>query len=412
MSYQILGKNIQEAQKIIRDLKKITYNLKYSDPRERSFYLKGLDSLMLRLNMINNAIPSLVESISIGGKMSPVNKNVINVSYSSPSDNEKSFISIKKEDKEKFLKELSLSDNNINKISSIKKEVRSIRPSVVAEISNKFFGKISSKFKGSMADDLRIDLKKANSRFLLETYISIALFFSSSVFLLSLITVILCTIFVPSTILFIWIPFVALFFSLVGFYLFPSFEKSAIEKNVSNELPFAIIYMSAISGVNVDPTKIFKLVSDSPEYPNVGIEMRKVINQIEMYGYDLVTALKSVSKITTNVKLAQLLNGMATNISSGSSLKNFLEKESDNLLADYKLDREKYNSVATTFMDVYISVLITAPLIMVMLVVIMNLTNMSVGGLSSGTLIAIAIGMVALFNVIFLIFLQIKQPKV
>lgn len=409
MSYQILGKNIQEAQKIIRDLKKITYNLKYSDPRERIFYLKSLNSLMLRLDMINNAIPNLVESV---GRLSNKNLDVINVSYSSPVQNEKSFVSIKKEDKEKFLKELSLSDENIGKIGSIKKENTGVRPSVVAKISSKFFGKISQKFKGNIFDDLGVDLKKSNSRFLLETYISIALFFSSTIFLLSLIIIILCAIFIPSALMFLWVPFVVFFFSFVGFYLFPSLEKSSIEKNISNELPFAIIYMSAISGVNVDPTKIFKLVSDSPEYPNIGIEMRKVINQIEIYGYDLVTALKSVSKITTNVKLAQLLNGMATNISSGSSLKNFLEKESDNLLADYKLDREKYNSIATTFMDVYISVLITAPLIMVMLVVIMNLTNMSIGGLASGTLVGIAIGMVALFNIIFLIFLQIKQPKV
>lgn len=410
MSYQILGRNIQEAQKIIRDLKKITYNLKYSDPRERSFYLKSLDSLMLRLSMINNAIPSLVDSV--GNASNYVNNEVINVSYSSPTKNEKSFISIKKEDKERFLKELSLSNENIGKISSIKKEVVGVKSSSVANISSKFFGRISQKFKGSVFDDLGVDLKKSNSRFLLETYISIALFFSSAIFLLSLIIVILCSIFVPSAILFIWIPFVVSFFSLVGFYIFPSFEKSSIEKNISNELPFAIIYMSATSGVNVDPTKIFKLVADSPEYPNIGIEMRKVINQIEIYGYDLVTALKSVSKITTNVKLAQLLNGMATNISSGSSLKNFLEKESDNLLSDYKLDREKYNSIATTFMDVYISVLITAPLIMVMLVVIMDLTNMSIGGFSSGALVGIAIGLVALFNIVFLIFLQIKQPKV
>jgi flagellar protein FlaJ len=191
----------------------------------------------------------------------------------------------------------------------------------------------------------------------------------------------------------------------------PSFNKSSIEGRVSSELPFAIIYMSAIAGVNVDPTKIFKLVANSPEYPNVGIEMKKVINQIEIYGYDLVTALKSVSKITTNVKLAQLLNGMAINISTGSSLKNFLEKQSDNLLADYKLDRERYNSIATTFMDVYISVLVTAPLVMVMLIVIMDLTSLKVGNLSANALVGISIGLVALINVIFLIFLQIKQPK-
>jgi len=170
--------------------------------------------------------------------------------------------------------------------------------------------------------------------------------------------------------------------------------------------------MAAISGSNIEPTKIFRIISESSEYKYVGLEMKKLIAQVEVYGYDLVTALKNVAKLTINKRLAELLNGMATNISSGSSLKNFLEKKSEGLLLDYKLERNRYNEVAGTFMDVYISVLITAPIILVMLVVIMDLTRLKLGNLSTDSLLFISIGLVGLVNVIFLIFLQIKQPKV
>jgi flagellar protein FlaJ len=215
-----------------------------------------------------------------------------------------------------------------------------------------------------------------------------------------------------SVLSYFWVPLLLLLVLPTGFYLMPTLSKSAVDKEITNELPFAVIYMSAIAGSNIEPTKIFKVISQSSEYKNIGIEMKKIISQVEVYGYDLVTALKNVAKVTINLRFSELLNGMATNISSGSSLKNYLDKKAENLLMDYKLERNRYNEVAATFMDVYISVLITAPLILVMLVVIMDLTSLKLGNLSTESLLIISISLVALVNVFFLIFLQIKQPKV
>ena len=57
-----------------------------------------------------------------------------------------------------------------------------------------------------------------------------------------------------------------------------------------------------------------------------------MIVQIEIYGYDIVTSLKSVAKTTSNKKLSELFSGLATNISSGGALKNYLEKKSETFL--------------------------------------------------------------------------------
>ena len=114
--------------------------------------------------------------------------------------------------------------------------------------------------------------------------------------------------------------------------------------------------MATIAGSDIEPTKIFKIIATSDEYKNLGKELKKILVQINVYGYDLVNSLKNISKRTSNEKLAELLEGLATNISSGGSLKNFLEKKSENYLQDYKLERKQYINVAETFMDIYISV--------------------------------------------------------
>jgi len=417
MSLVALKNNMAECKKIIKDLKKLDENLKYADVNEREFYFSVSSSLYQRLRIINSAIAEIVEKISSMKKLSGVSgegyiprADFVNLSYSS-SGKEKSLVTLKKEDKEQFLKELSLSENNLQRYG-VKKTNREIKkPSRVIIFANKIFGRFSERISFGRFSDLKSDLREANSSFLLVSYLSTAILVSLSVFFLSLFAVLVFSIFNLSAFLFIWVPFVLLLLVLFGFYLYPSLQKSSFEQGVGSELPFATIYMSAIAGSNIEPTKIFKIIADSPEYNYIGTEMRKVINQVEIYGFDLVTSLKNVAKSTPNKKLSELLNGMAINISSGSSLKSFLEKKAEALLSDYKLERTKYSSVAGTFMDVYISILITAPLILVLLIVIMSLTKLNLGGLSADSLVGLSIGAVAVLNLFFLLFLQIKQPK-
>ena len=212
-------------------------------------------------------------------------------------------------------------------------------------------------------------------------------------------------------IIWIWLPFVFAGFSLVGFYLFPSSQKTAVRTNISDEIPFAAIYMAAISGSDIEPTKIFKIISESPEYPHVSIEIKRLLQQVDVYGYDLVTALKNSAKRTPNLQLAELFNGLATNIVSGGSLKNYLEKKSENLMFDYRLKRQKYTALAETFMDVYISILITAPLVLMMLIIMMSITGLEFG-LTVDSILILTISAVVLINIIFLMVLKFKQPKI
>ena len=418
MSLNDLKANISESKKIVSNIQNLRQQLKYSTPKARSLIMANINSSFSRLALINRAIPDILKSISAVKKLTsaPVKeapeKKVVNFKYTSLNSGSPSMVALKKEDKTKFLKELSLSESSLQKINNTKEgNHQDIKPNLLAIISTKIFGRLTNKYAGSFSD-LKKDLQESNSRFLLPTYLSIALFVSFFLFFLSIISMGVLAISGVSVILYFWVPLLILLIMPTGFYLMPTLSKSAVDKEITNELPFAVIYMSAIAGSNIEPTKIFKVISQSSEYKNIGIEMKKIIAQVEVYGYDLVTALKNVAKVTINLRFSELLNGMATNISSGSSLKNYLDKKAENLLMDYKLERNRYNEVAATFMDVYISVLITAPLILVMLVVIMDLTSLKLGNLSTESLLIISISLVALVNVFFLIFLQIKQPKV
>jgi flagellar protein FlaJ len=128
-----------------------------------------------------------------------------------------------------------------------------------------------------------------------------------------------------------------------------------------------------------------------------------------VYGYDLVTALTNVAKATPSQKLAELFNGLASTIHTGGELKGFLDKRSETLLQDYKLEREKFTKVAETFMDIYISVVIAMPMILMLVLVIMSVSGINIG-LSPMTMAVGIVFLIAVVNFIFMGVLQAKQP--
>ncbi|MAH49662.1 hypothetical protein CMI37_27815 [Candidatus Pacearchaeota archaeon] len=417
-----LEKNIRQEKKILAELNSVE---KYLDgaPEDKESYLKSRDSLLHQLKMLNKAVPELLKESSpfqnvAGGGENKGGKvrgggGVVKMSYVSPATKEKSFVAIGKKDKKEFLKKLQLSESGLEGIAKAKKKEKVVvrKPSSLAKISSRFFRERAEKMAPKFTKLTR-DLKKANIPFLVSVYISIALFVSSLAFIAGLVGFGVLIIFSLGNWIYFWIPFAAAGLSWIGFYYYPSSESNSVQKKIAQELPFAAIHMAAIAGSDIEPTKIFKIIATSKEYVHVGKEMRKVINQTEIYGYDLVTSLKNVARRTSSKKLSELFSGLATNISSGGELKSYLEKKAENYLLDYKLERRKYSDLAGTFMDIYISILIAAPLVLMMMFIVMNVAGLGLAGLTITTLLAISIGVVILVNIIFLFILNWKQPSV
>jgi flagellar protein FlaJ len=193
-------------------------------------------------------------------------------------------------------------------------------------------------------------------------------------------------------------------------YLYPTLESSSIEIKINRELPFATIHMSAIAGAMIEPSKIFEILISTKEYPVLEKEFIKIMNEMNLFGKDLVTSLKTVAFNSPSKKFADLLNGLSTTITSGGNLKEYFEERASSLLFDYRLEREKESKSAETFMDIYISVVIAAPMILMLLLMMMKISGIGVS-LSTSMITLIMITVVSLVNVGFLVLLHLKQSR-
>lgn len=283
-----------------------------------------------------------------------------------------------------------------------------------ARISNFMFYKISNKLleKGHFKD-LKKELLISGIPIFSTSYVSIMFFSTLVMFVFGfIISVVVASIRASMLAFFQYFGlFTGLSFGLFVFlYFYPTLEKMSLKGKIDDELPFVAVHMSAIAGSGIAPDKIFEILISDKESPNTSKEFKKVVNQVNVYGYDIVTALKNVSKETASKKLSELLNGMAVTISEGGELADFLKKRAESLFFDYKLSRERYTKIAETFMNIYISIVITAPMIFSLLIILMGVSGFGLGISTQIITLGMILG-VALVNIVFLVALHLKQPS-
>ncbi len=288
------------------------------------------------------------------------------------------------------------------------------------------FGTFSNKIFGALTDSLVAKYPKffrklysalisANVKMLARTYVSVMLFSS----LLGFIFVLLMSLmflsmdniirYVLSSFIFAIFGMVAVFFI---FYFNPIFTVKSLRKKIKGELPFVAIHMAAVAGSGAQPIAMFNLILKSGEYKAMEKEIKKIVNYVNLFGYNLTTALKVVADTTPSPEFKDLLNGIVNTVETGGSLKSYLGEKSEDIMNDYRLVRKKYIDTLSTYSDIYTGLLIAAPLLFFVTLAIINSIGGSIAGVSVRTLALIGTFVVIpLLNIAFLIFLGMVQPK-
>lgn len=283
----------------------------------------------------------------------------------------------------------------------------------VRKISIYFIEKYPKLFKS-----LYKAVRFANMRILANTYINIIFFMT---IISALISLPLFTVFFTlqgnsvawiisktllSTILLISVTF------WIGFY-YPFMKLKSRTRSINTNLPFSIDHMSSVIASGVSPATMFKLISNSREYGEISIELEKISNYIDFFGYDILTAMRAVALTTPSTDFKEFLDGFVSTIETGGDLKQYLSQKSSEALLNYRLERQKYVEALGTYSDIYTGVLIAAPLFFVTALSLVSVLGGTIGGLGVNTIITIGTYLVIpALNFIFLIFLELNQPEI
>ena len=309
----------------------------------------------------------------------------------------------------------------IRSIMERRKALKVYQPSFFGSLANLAIRKVSLYLLDAFPEffkDLYHALRLANIKVLSNTYVNMMVLGVSISALLGLI--VFGFFFVSTALPVLQIIFRTIMMSILmglatfaGFYAYPYSKMKQRRRSINTNLPFAINHMAAVSASGVAPVRMFKLISDSKEYGEVSVEVEKIVNYIEIFGYDVLTALKAVASTTPSYQFKDFFEGMISTTQTGGDLKQYFSQKAEEAMMNYKLERQKYTETISTYSDIYTGILIAAPLFFVAALSLVSLLGGKVGGLNVSIIIVIGTYVVIpLLNVSFLAFLEITQPEI
>lgn len=210
----------------------------------------------------------------------------------------------------------------------------------------------------------------------------------------------------------VFIPFIIAILIFVAGIFYPYQKTQSRGNSIATNLPFALSHMGAIASSGVPPTAIFKLLAEFKEYDVLAEEMGKIVRNIDVFGFDPISAMREVAKRTPSEKFKQLLLGIATTIESGGDLKTYLKNAGEQSLFTWRTKRQKYLEQLSAYAEFYTGLLIAAPLFLISLFSVMYMIQPQLGGFDILQLMKISIYLVVpSLNIGFLVFLQLTQVE-
>ena len=89
-----------------------------------------------------------------------------------------------------------------------------------------------------------------------------------------------------------------------------------------------------------------------------------------------------------------------------------MKAKADDTMTAYKLERRKFNQVIETLSDVYTGVMITAPLLFVIVLALINAVGGNIYGVTAVTLATLGTYVVIpILNIMFILFVSVTQPE-
>lgn len=426
-------KNIDFEMRMLKEISGYAGKMDSLSPEEKVLMKKTIDSIKESMGIINSSVRNMIKGISAVTPLKPVIAKTTSdfEEVSMNMGGSRVNLTLERGSKDRFLEDLRISEDAIKKIRDRRVSAEVVEnyraPRMYLKIANGLFLPIAKTLAGrEFFQNVSKNLRKANMDYLLEGYISMTLLttfigFIVSIFLFVMLLFLDFHLSAPyitnfggdllmRIIQMFWIPIIL----PLGVFLFmcwyPSSEKDSLESKIDQELPFAVVNMSAISGSGVEPSIIFKIVATGTEYPYLKKEFIKLMNQINLQGYDLITALNNSSRNSPSKRLGELFSGIAVTISTGGELSDFFEKRAQSLVTEYRLTREKFTKLAETSMDLYITLVIAAPMILLLIFVLLGITDFG-PSLSPQLMTFILIMIIGIMNVFFLAIMRIKQPN-
>jgi flagellar protein FlaJ len=192
------------------------------------------------------------------------------------------------------------------------------------------------------------------------------------------------------------------------FILYPGVEAANRRRNIDASLPYAINYITSMSTAGITPAEVFRLLGNSTIYGESSIEARYVAREIDIFGRDLIDALRIVSASTPSKRMKEFLQGAMASISSGGNLTEYFRTKAAQYALENRQTQKLFLETLGLIAESYVTAMVAGTLFLIILQSIMSVLS---GDNRPLFLYAVIYIMIPLGSVMFVIMISSLTPE-
>jgi len=174
-------------------------------------------------------------------------------------------------------------------------------------------------------------------------------------------------------------------------FLRPRFALGSRKRRIDEELAYVAGQMAVLSASGMTPGSIIKEIAADDSKELIVQEFRKIVRDMNLLGMDLNQALQEARKRSASDEFAAFLDGMISTSNSGADIQQYLVKQSKSLMNDKRLKTKQFSETLGTVAEMYTTMLVVMPLILIILFAVMGVISGSLGGISITLLIELVV---------------------
>ena len=224
-------------------------------------------------------------------------------------------------------------------------------------------------------EDLRPQLSRADIPASLPEYISMMLFSSGAVFISSLFllgSILSVTMGISGFIFSLALSIILPALTFLGLYMLPSVIMRQRASKIRDSLPFATMYMSTLAGTGTSTSELFRNLAEAEQYGEISKEAEKIHSDIDSFGMDISEALQRAAERTPSDDFKDLMWGMNHALTSGGSLRAFLQERAETLMNDYERRIESFSDQLSLLVEMYITLVIVGSIVFTSMSAVMS----------------------------------------
>nr|WP_319376551.1 type II secretion system F family protein [uncultured Methanoregula sp.] len=162
-------------------------------------------------------------------------------------------------------------------------------------------------------------------------------------------------------------------------YLFQVYYPAIIARGrksrIDLDLPYAVSYMQALSTTMPPFLIIRRIYEERVMFGEVSREFGQIVRDVELFGDDLITAMKNLQATTPSPLLKDFLNDMGIVFESGGDLTSYLASKTDYFHEQAKRELDVVLKTIEIMAEVYVSAFVAGPIALIIMIVAQGMTS-------------------------------------